>query len=410
MNAKRSIFIILCGNMLDYYDFLLFAHLSYIITPYFIPNIDSTQAHILGLFLFALPFVVRPLGGYLFGRISDKKGRQDALSKTLKYASIASFGIAILPGYEQGGLLSAILFLMLRALQGLSLGGEYTTAGTLLMERYKNRQGIISGMLGASGTLGSLLAFFYAWLYLNGTIAGESWRIAFLLGGIGAYVSILLRKQLSLQPCKTATNEIKINHSVFNGLFLTFLIGGLVGLLGWLPMVYTNFYFTKVLHFSVTAGLQATFIALLSYVLLSVAVGMLADKYSSQAVMTLGALLALPLGWIGFICITNGLWIGQIVLTLGAALAGSPLHVVVNQLFHSKNRSTYVNTAFMLGTSVGGLTPAISGYLVNEYAFYGFPLIMLSLFSVMNFLGLYKRFFYNKRIADKVASAEKLGN
>lgn len=67
----KTLILVLIGNIVDYYDFVLFAHLGYIIIPFFIPNIDQTESHLLSLALFALPFLVRPLGRYIFGRIAD---------------------------------------------------------------------------------------------------------------------------------------------------------------------------------------------------------------------------------------------------------------------------------------------------------------------------------------------------
>lgn len=382
-------FLVIIGNILDYYDFLLFAHLGFIITPFFISNLNAKEHHLFSLLLFALPFILRPIGGYFFGRIADNMGALQVLSKTLSYSSFATFALACLPSYADIGILSSILFIALRSVQGISLGGEYTTAGTFLMQEYKNRKGLISGILCASGTIGSLIAFIIAWLYSQNYLHEQFWRLAFLLGGIGAYASMLLRRKF-IQP---NTNHLKHNPetnqiTTINPFYITFLIGALVSILCWLPMVYTNFYLTKILHFSIKTGLLATFIALISYIILNILCGFLADYYSAIRIMKIGSLLALPLGIGGYICIKHGLLIGQILLISAASIFGAPIHVVMNHLFGTKNKSRNLNTSFMAGTAFGGLTPFISGYFSDNYQFHDLPIIILIIITILVFKSL----------------------
>ncbi len=391
---------VITGNVLDYYDFLLFAHMGYVITSYFVPNLSAKDTHLLGLLLFSMPFVIRPVGGYIFGKLSDIRGRQYALGETLKYASIASFGIALLPSYEYGGMVCAWAFFVLRSMQGLSLGGEYTTAGTFLMERYASRQGLISGILCASGTVGSLFAFFFSWLYLHEYLTGNTWRIAFLLGGIGSFISFLLRKRL--QKLTTDNSDKKhefIQSSYGQAVVLTGLIGALVGVSCWLPMVYSNFYLTKIMNLPLDYGLKATLISLVTYIFLNPIVGLLADRYSGKFIMMVGALLAIPFGLAGYYLIMQGLIVGQILLTIVPSLFGAPIHVVMNQVFPKGKRSRSINTTFMFGTSLGGLTPFISGYFAEHHHFYNTPIILLVIISVLTFMAFYNNFYKHKNKA-----------
>ena len=96
----------LLGNILDYYDFLLFVHLGYLILPLLTPVMDEKQSHLLALFLFGLIFIVRPIGAYIIGRISDLVNRRKALSLSMLWAGIAIVpGLALLPSYETIGIL-----------------------------------------------------------------------------------------------------------------------------------------------------------------------------------------------------------------------------------------------------------------------------------------------------------------
>ncbi|MFI4957287.1 MAG: MFS transporter [Gammaproteobacteria bacterium] len=396
----KVISLVVFGNALDYYDFMLFAYLGAIITGYFIPDLDPVQSHLLSLLLFAIPFVIRPVGGYFFGKLSDINGRGYALGQTLKYASFASLGIALLPGYEIGGLVSIVLFILLRALQGLSLGGEYTTAGTVLMEKYNTHRGLLSGIVGASGTVGSFLAFSFSWLYLNDYLSGDAWRIAFGIGSAMTYISYLLRKKLKNEMvCSVDTKAFRYNISHRKAILITLFTGILVGVTIWIPVIYANFYLTKILHYPYSAGLNATLIALVGSIVLTPFFGYLSDRYSRpEIVMTVGAVLTIPLCLLGFPLIQQGNLIGQVFLILAAVIFAAPMHAMVNALFPVEIRGRSINTTFMLGASVGSLIPVISGYCATNYNIHSLPVGFVVIFGIITSIIFYLNFFKKSRL------------
>ncbi len=397
----KVISLVVFGNALDYYDFMLFAHLGAIITGYFIPHLDPVSTHLLSLLLFAIPFVIRPIGGFIFGKLSDMQGRGFALGQTLKYASFASLGIALLPSYEIGGVISIVLFILLRALQGLSLGGEYTTAGTVLMERYTSHRGLLSGMVGASGTVGSLFAFSFSWLYLKDYLSGDAWRIAFGIGALLTYISYLLRNKLKNEMVRTEDKKpFRYLMPHRQAILITLFTGILVGVTIWIPMVYANFYLTKILHYSTATGLNATLIALLGSITLTPLFGYLCDRYSRpEIMMTVGAMLTIPLCIIGFILIQQGILIGQIFLILAAVIFAAPMHAVMNALFPPNIRGRAINTTFMIGASLGSLVPVLSGYWATHHNIHNLPLGFVMICGAITSIIFYFSFM-NKRVQD----------
>lgn len=379
--SDRSVIaLVLSGNVLDYYDFMLFAHLGAGLTKHFFPGLDSAQAHLLSLFLTTIPFFVRPIGGYIFGRLSDLSGRGQALGSTLKYASIASLGLAVLPGYETAGLMSTGLLILFRALQGLSIGGEYTTAGTLLMEKYSNRRCFLSGILGSSGTVGSLIAFGFSWVYLNDYLPDYAWRWGFALGGLATYLSYYFREKLkkSMQghePIASPVNSISYSKA----LFITGLIGLYIGILYWSPIIYSNYYLTKILGYPASMGLTASLLALLTSIIATPILGQIIDhfKWRPEAAMSLGALLSVPLFLCGYLLISEGILFGQIVMVSAAVAFGAPIHPVVNSLFERKIRSRSINTSFMTGGCIGALAHPISGWLASACDIPQAPLLIV---------------------------------
>lgn len=390
MNTKdvKNILTIILGNIFDYYDFLLFAHLGAVITAFFIE--ESSSLKFVSLLLFAMPFLSRPIGGYLFGKIADLKDRQCALQKTIGFASFASLAIALLPSHHSLGFASSILFFILRSIQGISLGGEYTTAGTFLMEKYKERQGLISGIFCASGTVGSLIAFCFSWIYIKGYMTGESWRLFFLLGSLGGFVGLKLRKKInSSVPVHSLQNITKAKKI---DMALVFLIGSLVSILCFIPMVYANTFLTKICNHPTDFGLKATFISLILYIIFNPLVGILSDKIGAKKTMTIGSLGAIVLCWIGFYLLINANLLGQFFLISAAALFGAPIHVLMNDLFPVQQKSRLINTFFMIGGSVGGLAPFLSAHIADSYHLYYTPVILVTVLGVITFFVLKHRF------------------
>lgn len=382
-DSCKVILSALFGNMLDYYDFMLFAHFGTVITNNFVPQDKFAYSHLIGLLFFAIPFIIRPLGGLFFGAIADRETRGNALSKTLKYASLSSFGIAILPGYEVLGAISILCFIFLRGLQGFSLGGEYTTAGTLLMEKFENHRGLLSGIVGASGSVGSFFAYLFSWFYLNDSLTEGAWRIAFILGSVMTYLSYVIRRKSQTDPSSFLKNDISIGVSLAHARLITLFTGILVSVTIWIPMVYVNFYLIQIQKHPISTGLNATLIALLGSVFFTPLMGYCADRVKKHvAFMCVGAFACIPLSFIGMALIRDSNLVGQVFLILAAVIFPAPMHAVMNDLFPRQIRSKNVNTFFMLGASIGSLVPALSGYFFETNALYYFPSIIISIAAV----------------------------
>ncbi len=378
---------ILIGNILDYYDFLLFAHFGPIITPYFFLETNSKESHILSLFLFGGAFVIRPIGGIIFGYISDVFNRKTALLRAVQCAIFPALAIALLPSYEYIGFIASCLFVIFRLLQGFSLGGEYTNAGTYLMEYHKKRRGLISGLLSASGTIGSLMGLgASAICVFYQEIIPWLWRIAFLLGGLAAFWSISMRRLLVDILPENHHPESKIKDK-FGYLWLrrslVIFIGILVGTTNWLPATYTNFYVTKILNQPTTTGLQCTMISLVGYVVLSPVMGLMADRTKRhEQFMRIAALLVVPLSIVGFMLLKQGhYYLAQILLVIASSSFGAAIHPVMNSLFPASVRARNVSLLFTIGLSIGGMTPGMMSYFVDKTGLHLIPAFFVSILA-----------------------------
>jgi MHS family proline/betaine transporter-like MFS transporter len=380
---------VIIGNILDYYDFLLFAHFGPIITPYFFPNIDLKESHILSLFLFGGAFIIRPIGGIIFGYISDVFSRKKALLLAVQCAIFPALASAFLPGNQRIGLVASCLFVIFRLMQGFSLGGEYTNAGTYLMEYHKSKRGFVSGCLAASGTIGSLIGLGASAICLSyQTEIPWLWRTAFLVGGLAAFWSFSMRRFLidivAKENAKKPTKKVHFDYLWLRRSLVIF-IGVVVGTTNWLPATYTNFYVTKILNQPTAIGIYCTMISLVGYIILSPLMGILADKSKHhEYFMKMAALFIIPLSLFGFLFLREGHWyLTQILLVIASSSFGAAIHPVMNSLFPAQIRARNVSLFFTIGLSVGGMAPGMLSYIVDKTGWYLMPALFISLLALL---------------------------
>ncbi|WP_375701555.1 MFS transporter, partial [Bartonella sp. AA81SXKL] len=190
------------GNLVEWYDFYVYSFTSIYFASQFFPSDGDVVTELLkSSVVFFIGFLMRPIGGWLFGFIADRYGRKRSLLISVFMMCGGSFLIALLPTYETIGATAAVLLILLRMLQGLSVGGEYGTTATYMSEvALKNRRGFFSSFQYATLIGGQLLAslvMFTLALYLTeDQLKAWGWRIPFAIGGLGAIVAIYLRRSL----------------------------------------------------------------------------------------------------------------------------------------------------------------------------------------------------------------------
>lgn len=189
------------GNLIEWYDWYAYAAFSIYFASVFFPSGNQTAQLLNTAGIFAVGFLVRPLGGWMFGRYADRFGRRAALTLSVTLMGIGSLGIAVLPGFAQIGAMAPVLLVALRLLQGLSLGGEYGTSATYLSEvATPHRRGFYSSFQYVTLTSGQLLALgvqiiLQQWLSPQ-QMHEWGWRIAFVIGAAAAVTVMWLRRTM----------------------------------------------------------------------------------------------------------------------------------------------------------------------------------------------------------------------
>src|ERR1700755_315771 len=189
------------GNLIEWYDWYAYAAFSIYFASVFFPASNSTAQLLNTAGIFAVGFLIRPLGGWLLGWYADRAGRRAALTLSVTMMGVGSLGIAVLPGYAQIGALAPALLVAARLLQGLSLGGEYGTSATYLSEvATPHRRGFYSSFQYVTLTSGQLVALgvqiILQQLLTSAQMHSWGWRIAFVVGAAAAVTVMWLRRTM----------------------------------------------------------------------------------------------------------------------------------------------------------------------------------------------------------------------
>jgi MHS family alpha-ketoglutarate permease-like MFS transporter len=198
----KAIFIGSVGNLVEWYDFYAYAAFALYFAGAFFPNSDPVVQQLNAALLFAAGFLVRPLGGWLFGYLADQHGRRGALMLSVALMCFGSLMIAVTPTYASIGIWAPILLGLARVLQGLSLGGEYGTSATYLTEMADQRhRGFYSSfqyvtLIGGQITALLVLLALQKVFLTNDEIRAWGWRIPFFIGAALAITALIMRRNL----------------------------------------------------------------------------------------------------------------------------------------------------------------------------------------------------------------------
>ncbi len=308
-DEKRVIFASSLGTVFEWYDFYLAGSLASYISKSFFSGINPTAAFIFTLLGFAAGFAVRPFGALVFGRLGDMVGRKYTFLITIVIMGLSTFVVGFLPGYATIGFASPVIFIAMRLLQGLALGGEYGGAATYVAEHAPaNRRGYYTSWIQTTATLGLFLSL----LVILGvrTTMGEQafgawgWRIPFIASLILLGVSVWIRLQLSESPAferikaEGKTSKAPLTESFGQWSNLKIVILALIGLTAGQAVVwytgqfYALFFLTQTLKVDGASANILIALGLLIGTPFFVFFGSLSDRIGRKPVIMAGCLIA----------------------------------------------------------------------------------------------------------------------
>jgi len=386
----RAIVAASVGNMLEWYDFTVYALFAVYVAQNFFPGIDPATNLVKTFLAFGLGFVVRPLGAILIGNYGDKAGRKAALTLTILLMAAGTGTIALAPTYAAIGLGAPLLLLVGRVLQGFSAGGEVGGATAFLLENATpEHRGVVTSWLEASmgmaNILGALAAFSVTAFLSPSEVQAWGWRAPFLFGLLILPAGLWLRRTLhetesfeaeadrrrhASAPAHSPLTEVLRNHS------RELLVGIGVSVL-WAVAVYVLIvYFPVYVHitfgFSARQAFGASLVANFVFVACCVISGSLSDRIGRRRLLTISAALIL-------VCVLPlFMWLKAdptmitlvIVQTAFCALVASFVGVApagLSEIFPTGVRSTGTSIVYNGAFTVfGGFAPAILTWLTQR--------------------------------------------
>jgi len=368
----RSIFSGSVGNLVEWYDWYVYAAFSLYFAKAFFPQGDRTAQLLNTAAVFAVGFLMRPLGGWLMGLWADRHGRKSALMLSVYLMCAGSLMIALTPGYATIGIGAPVLLVLARLLQGLSVGGEYGTSATYLSEMATpEHRGFWSSFQYVTLILGQLLALAVLILLqqvflTSAQLDAWGWRIPFAIGALCAVSALYLRRNMSETESFMRSRAGRRSESSLRGLLRhPRAVMTVIGLtLGGTVAFYT--YTTYMLKFLVNSvGMDrqtATLISastLILYMLLQPLVGALSDRVGRRPILiafgVLGSLLTVPiLSRLGSVSTAFEAF-GLIMLALLIVSGYTAINAIVKaELFPVEIRALGVGLPYALTVSIFG--------------------------------------------------------
>lgn len=360
------------GNLVEWFDFYVYAFSALYLAPVFFPAKDPTAQLLDTAAVFAAGFLMRPVGGWLFGRIADRVGRKRSMVVSVSLMCIGSLGIACLPTYASVGALAPALLLLARMIQGLSVGGEYGTTATYLSEAsLHGKRGFYSSFQYVTLIGGQLLAVLVIAvlqrLLSDADMHAWGWRIPFVVGAITAVVALLLRRTLHETQTDDARTDARAGdlwallreHPKAFGTVFAYTAGG--SLFFYTFTTYMQKYLVNSMHLAKTTATNVMTVALVVYMVMQPLFGSLSDRIGRRHSMllfgALGALTVVPvLTALGHT--TDPVVAGVLIIGALAVLSfyTSVSAIVKAEMFPAEVRALGVGFAYALGNALCGGT------------------------------------------------------
>ena len=363
------------GNILEWYDFAVFGFLAPAMANQFFPAHDSLAGLIRVYGVFAAGYLMRPLGGMIFGHIGDRMGRKRALELSILMMALPTVLVGLLPTHAQIGSWAALLLVLLRLIQGVSIGGELIGSISYLVEMAPAKKRGLHGswtLFTATGglLLGSLLVTALRDTLGAQAVADWGWRIPFLLGVVIAGAGLWLRMGLpesdvfearsepeaGPSPVVLALREARGTILHLCALLLLFA-GGFYILFVWMPT-----YLSDMLDPPVPHSYAMNSIAMVALLAMIPVAGSLSDRLGRRRVLLTGMVLMAVLAYPLFLVIDTGVTAyvlsAQLVFAMVIALNQGPIPALMAEMFPTRIRSSAIGIAYNVTLGVvGGTAP-----------------------------------------------------
>ncbi len=383
-DQKKIIALACLGAALEYYDFIIFIFFAAILSRTFFPEFDKAAAIMATYTVFAIGYLARPIGGLFFGYIGDKFGRKNTFALTVAVMALPSFLIALLPSYQQIGITATVLIVLLRLLQGFSVGGEIPGATVFAAESVSTRhRGFACSLIYLGINSGLLLGSFVSAVIINYLTPAQQlswgWRIAFLFGSLLGWVSYYLRKKIKESPIflqmqqsfthsKAPLKELFANYrlKILQGILITALSAVIISIV----FLYMPNYLSSTFGYARERVEIINTVMVAIFSLLIAVAGYINDIIGRRYLFLFAAILlgvsAYPLYSIfAWHSIYSVIFVYSILVILSAAIV-SCYPAMLIELFPTRIRYTGYAFSYNIAYAIfGGLTPLVAESIIQ---------------------------------------------
>ncbi|MEU6445613.1 glycine betaine/L-proline transporter ProP [Streptomyces sp. NPDC046979] len=384
--VRRAVKAAALGNAMEWFDFGVYSYIAVTLGKVFFPSGNPT-AQLLSTFgAFAAAFLVRPLGGMVFGPLGDRVGRQKVLALTMILMAAGTFAIGLIPSYATIGVWAPVLLLAARLVQGFSTGGEYAGASTFIAEYAPDKRrgflgswlefGTLAGYIGGAGLVTLMTA-----LLSDGDLTSWGWRIPFLIAGPMGIVGLYLRMRLEETPAFAAEvakaekkrPKVPLREMVTGQWRALLLCVGLVlvfNVTDYMLLSYMPSYLTSELKYDETHGLLVVLAVMALMMVVQPFAGALTDRVGRRPVIAAGCAGFLLLSVPALLLIREGsllaVGLGMAALALLLVCFTASMPSALPALFPTRVRYGSLSIGFNISVSLfGGTTPLVVTALIG---------------------------------------------
>jgi len=413
MNKRKLILTSGVANTFEWYDYALFGHLAPIIGQKFFPETEPSAVLLQVFLVFAIGYLMRPLGGIFFGVIGDKFGRKVALSTAIMCMAIPTAAIGFLPTYESIGVASTILMVVIRMMQGLSMGGALTGSISFIIEHTpKKKRGLFGSISMASICmgilLGSVVLFLVKSIFTPEQFDDWAWRIPFIMGIAVYFAGMYIKKHTSETPLfedAKARGEILRSplKTTFKHYWFDLIISIFINMTGSIIFYMVAIYLVS--YLKINRGFPESDISFLinsCYVMMifiTLWAGWLSDKIGRQKIFIINLIFIIIASPFLLTTISVGgftmVAISMLILAIMAAVYIGPEPALQAEFYPTAVRNTALSVSYNTATSLfGGTTPYIIESLIQNTGN-----ITSSVYYIITaaILGLVALYFYEDR-------------
>lgn len=414
MNRRKLILSSGIANTFEWYDYALFGHFAPIIGSKFFPASDPKAALLQAFLVFAIGYLMRPIGGIFFGIVGDRFGRKVALSAAVICMSLPTALIGILPTYETIGISATILMIVVRMLQGLSMGGALTGSVSFIIEHTgKKNRGLLGSIPMAGICLGILLGSGVSFLVRYFLTAEQfdlwGWRIPFIIGiGIllaGVYIRKYTDETPVFEDLQNTQSIVKsplktVLKRYWFDMLVSIFINSTGSVIFYLQAIYLASYLKMNRGFGEEEVSHLTSLCYIIMAIVTLFTGWLSDRIGRKKIFVLyniGIVAIFALGLMEIFETGNFVAViaAEIVLAILAAAYIGPEPALQAEFYPSGVRNTALSVSYNTATSIfGGTTPYVIETLVQKTGSINSCVYYIVVCAVASLIGLY---FYKDR-------------